>query len=119
MMPTIAPGATPALTERKNQRHEDGTLWTVLDAPVDGAACVGARALFDRTRMPSKPSLQDRIATESARAQAVALCESCPALTPCRQWYDSLAKSERPSGVMAGRLKTPGKAGGPRKLLVR
>jgi WhiB family transcriptional regulator, redox-sensing transcriptional regulator len=93
-------------------------LWIVPHTLLDGAACLGARALFDRTELPSSASLRDRMATASARQEALRLCGGCPALTPCLAWYDSLSKEERPSGVMAGQLKTPGKAGRPRMQAV-
>lgn len=37
---------------------------------------------------------------------AVRLCNACPALDRCRAWLDSLPASDRPPGVVAGRITT-------------
>jgi hypothetical protein len=42
----------------------------------------------------------------NARVVALQICQSCPALQPCRQWFDSLPAPQRPRGVIAGRLVT-------------
>jgi hypothetical protein len=58
---------------------------------LPGAACRGRWELFD-----------DR----GRQAEAIQLCQSCPALALCRQWVDSLKPSQRPPGVIAGRAPT-------------
>lgn len=42
-------------------------------------------------------------------ATALRICRSCPALASCSAWFESLAPQERPSGVIAGRINTPGR----------
>nr|WP_220096340.1 WhiB family transcriptional regulator [Mycolicibacterium fortuitum] len=40
---------------------------------------------------------------------AKALCATCPALSACRSWLESLPAQERPTGVVAGLvIKRPG-----------
>ncbi len=69
------------------------------DLRLDGAKCVGHAELFDLVA-------DDPHATDSI-AEALALCRTCPARTPCAEWFDSLPKSSRPRGVIAGRLVQP------------
>ena len=65
------------------------------------AQCRDRVELFDRTT--GHASSAEVI---YARAQALALCRSCPCLTQCRAWFDSLPISKRPFGVVAGQLST-------------
>lgn len=65
---------------------------------LDGAACLGLWSLFDE---PAADDPDARNATESAHK----LCATCPALDACAQWFDSLPRNRRPSGVVAGRLR--------------
>lgn len=50
--------------------------------------------------------------TAAARhRQAVGLCQHCPSLDPCREWYAGLRPSQRPSGVVAGQVRQPKPSG--------
>jgi WhiB family redox-sensing transcriptional regulator len=63
-----------------------------------GARCRGRGHLFDLAARGENPE------TVAARHnQAVGLCQHCPALERCRAWVDSLPRSKRPEGVVAGR----------------
>lgn len=42
--------------------------------------------------------------TEARHLQALRLCQQCPAIVECEQWFDSLRPKDRPLGVIAGRL---------------
>jgi WhiB family redox-sensing transcriptional regulator len=71
----------------------------LVGAPLlSGANCLGLWSLFD------EPDREDPDRREVV-ASAQRLCETCPALTDCGDWYDSLPPSQRPSGVVAGRLR--------------
>ena len=35
---------------------------------------------------------------------ALHLCADCPALEACREWFDGLPRTRRPTGVVAGRV---------------
>lgn len=85
------------------------TDWTNLADALDtiprlpGAACVGRHQLFDGDD------------TEH-HAAAVQICQHCPALQPCRDWFDALRPSQKPAGVTAGIVHEPPKRRGrPRK----
>ncbi|WP_111510933.1 hypothetical protein [Mycobacterium kyogaense] len=72
------------------------SLAGIPDLP--GARCRGEHALFDAGRShETADTLRDR------HGQALAICARCPALDACGQWVDSLPKSQRPHGVIAGR----------------
>ncbi len=68
---------------------------------LPGALCRGKHALFD----PAEPSDDHRVLDQLHR-EAVALCDTCPALARCRSWIESLPAHKRPTGVVAGRLIT-------------
>ena len=68
------------------------------------AACRDEWALFDATISADRGRPLD--AVKLARIQALAVCDSCPALGDCRTWLDSLPPSQRPAGVVAGVLST-------------
>ncbi|MDQ1245787.1 MAG: WhiB family transcriptional regulator, redox-sensing transcriptional regulator [Actinomycetota bacterium] len=89
-----------------------GSLFAVLGVPVlPGARCRGRSHLFDEATQ-GEPAT-----TVAARhRQAVGLCEHCPALAPCSEWYGSLTPSKRPAGVVAGRIpaQSPARGGGGR-----
>ena len=78
-------------------------LLTALAAqtpPLHGAACRGKTELYDRTvTMTAGPVNMRR-----ARAEALAVCQSCPALTDCRHWLEALPEDQRPRGVVAGTI---------------
>jgi hypothetical protein len=38
---------------------------------------------------------------------AIRLCLSCPALAACRRWFDATPPTQRPTGVIAGRIHRP------------
>lgn len=49
------------------------------------------------------------------QAAAVEICRTCPVLTECRRWVESLPRSQRPGGVVAGQVHQPRPPGLPRK----
>lgn len=65
------------------------------------AACKGRSELFDEARPHEAP---DDVAYRHAAATRI--CQDCPALQPCRAWVDSLKPSQRPVGVVCGRVTT-------------
>jgi hypothetical protein len=40
-----------------------------------------------------------------AHDRAIRVCESCPVLTACRAWVESVQPMERPAGVTAGLVR--------------
>jgi WhiB family redox-sensing transcriptional regulator len=58
---------------------------------LPGAKCVGRHELFE------SPDPGDI-------ANAVELCSHCPARLPCAQWVESLPPTQRPAGVVGGRV---------------
>jgi hypothetical protein len=78
----------------------DAMLTAIGAAPcLPGARCRGRHHLFDPagTHEPA-PVVQQR------HAQALGLCQDCPALEPCRAWVASLPPKRRPQGVVAGTI---------------
>lgn len=76
-----------------------GLLTALAGAPaLPGARCRGRAHLFDPVEFAESP-----IVLQQRHAQALALCERCPALNRCRAWVDSLPPGKRPRGVVAGR----------------
>lgn len=69
-----------------------------------GAACVGLSDAFD-------PAHQDEDTADTRYRHTVALrlCNECPALTDCSKWVATLRPSQKPPGVIAGRINTPPK----------
>jgi len=60
-------------------------------------------------RAPANRAIFDRASAQaagmgSARAQALAICDSCPALTLCRRWIEPLDENDRPRGIVGGML---------------
>ena len=81
-------------------------LFSALSGAPDlpGAACINKWGLFD----PEPEGRTERAAdTQQRHAQAVAICESCPVLAPCRDWLNGLPRGKRPAGVVAGRHPKP------------
>ncbi len=78
-----------------------GALAGVPSLP--GARCRGRPHLFD-------PPAADEAAeaTAARHAQAVGLCQRCPARDACEAWFVRLKPARRPLGVIAGRVN-PGK----------
>ena len=66
---------------------------------LSGARCRGRASLFDP---PAKG--EDPAVVGARHAQALGLCEHCPALTRFGDWFDSLPKRKRPHGVVAGQI---------------
>lgn len=78
----------------------DDLLDVVSAAPcLPGARCRGRHALFDCAGQDEPTDV-----VEARHAQALGLCEHCPAATRCQSWLDSLPPNKRPAGVVAGRL---------------
>lgn len=77
---------------------------------LDGAACVGLHEAFDPPR--NGEHLEDQ---QHRYQSALRICARCPALTDCRQWFDSLPRRQQPHGVIAGQLNLPRPAGRPSK----
>lgn len=77
---------------------------------LDDAACVGMWAAFD----PAEPD-ENTDDIEYRHNAALALCKACPALPDCSAWFDSLKPSQRPPGVVAGRVTAPRRPGRPRR----
>lgn len=80
-------------------------LAALAGVPVlPGAKCRGRAHLFDEARPDEAPDT-----AEQRHGHAVTLCRSCPALPSCSEWFDSLPRSKRPPGVVAGRIHPPQK----------
>jgi hypothetical protein len=76
----------------------NGLLTALAGAPaLPGARCRGKPHLFDEGR-PDEPD--DVVAAR--HAQALGLCQRCPALDACAQHFASLPPRKRPGGVVAG-----------------
>ncbi|WP_234785861.1 hypothetical protein [Mycolicibacterium elephantis] len=74
---------------------------------LPGARCAGRWDLYERTVREYR--VGGRLTTEeieSARTTALRLCETCPALRPCRDYLHGLPTSQRPPGVIAGQVIT-------------
>jgi hypothetical protein len=96
------------MTRRRNSPPEpDGPLGLLIailsDTPrLPGALCRAYPDLFDATHAIGQAAMTRHLA--EARAQAKSVCRTCPALTECAAWVESLRPSERPGGVIAGRV---------------
>ena len=69
---------------------------------LDGARCRNLWAAFDPPESGEDPE-----EVRYRHQTALALCQRCPALTPCRDWLDALTPAQRPLGVVAGRVVAP------------
>lgn len=76
-------------------------LADLLAPSLPGARCRSEWELFDRAA-----GGHNRDDVAYARAQALALCWSCPVLDRCRDWFSALPAHDRPRGVVAGQLIT-------------
>lgn len=74
---------------------------------LPGARCRNRHELFDATIVGRRGAPPDDL--EYARSAAVRLCRACPALDPCRAWFEALPATQRPRGVVAGSLNNPTK----------
>ncbi|MDQ1305871.1 MAG: WhiB family transcriptional regulator, redox-sensing transcriptional regulator [Actinomycetota bacterium] len=78
-------------------------LLTAIGSPgLPGARCRGRGYLFDEAE-PGEPEAL----VAQRHAQAVQLCRGCKSLPACAAWVDSLKPSQRPRGVVAGRIRLP------------
>jgi hypothetical protein len=71
-------------------------LGAIAAAPnLTGAACREHRDVFDATvsKAAGRPGVY---------ARAIRVCTSCPVLTRCSAWVESLPAPQRPLGVTAG-----------------
>lgn len=90
-------------------------VWADLAAAIGvapalrGARCRGRSHLFDCGE-PHEPA--ELVAQR--HAQALSLCRACPSLGPCSEWLDSLPRSNKPLGVIAGQVHGP-KIGRPKR----
>ena len=86
--------------------HSLAALGQLIETPLlEGAACVGHAELFD----PMTDNGADRVCAE---IEALRICDRCPALAACRRWLKSLPDSQKPTGVVAGRVYSRHKTGG-------
>lgn len=84
-------------------------LGALVGAPaLPGARCRGRSHLFDDI---AEGELRDVM--DARHQQALGLCRTCPALASCSAWFDSLPKSRRPLGVVAGKVNAPSRPGRP------
>ncbi|MGP4058782.1 hypothetical protein ACTWP6_28845 [Mycobacterium sp. 4D054] len=81
-----------------------------LAPSLPGAKCRGRHSLFDDAATGEHPDVVVR-----RHAEAIVLCARCPALDRCVDWYESLPRSQRPFGVVAGIVNRPKAVGRPRK----
>jgi hypothetical protein len=65
-----------------------------------GARCRNRWELFDATTRSTRGGPIDDV--DYARRAALQLCNYCPALHLCREWFTSLPTNQQPSGVVAG-----------------
>jgi len=86
-------------------------LFTALvKAPsMSDAACIGRWHDFDPEAAGEHPT-----AVAQRHTAALRLCDQCRARARCEAWFESLPKTQRPHGVIAGRIYPPA-AGRPRK----
>jgi WhiB family redox-sensing transcriptional regulator len=88
----------------------DELLSSLIGAPhLPGARCRGRPHLFD----PAGAG-ENATTVEQRHAQALGLCQRCPALDLCAEWLDSLPRQKKPEGVIAGRLRIPNQVGRPK-----
>lgn len=69
------------------------------DTPKLDGLCKDRSALFD----PAEP-FEDSDDVSHRHEAARRLCENCGCRAACRNWVDSLGPSQRPAGVIAGRV---------------
>ncbi len=69
---------------------------------LPGARCRGKHHLFDA----AAPGESVETLTQR-QFQALGLCERCPSLDRCREWFVGLPASQKPSGVVAGIVNNP------------
>jgi WhiB family redox-sensing transcriptional regulator len=85
-----------------NPSEFEQVLSVVAKVPIlRGARCRGRHTLFD----PPGCDEPDDVA-QARTEQALRICQSCPALQKCSQWFESLPPKDRPVGVVANRIST-------------
>lgn len=85
-----------------NWRSMTALLASIPDLP--GARCIGKADLFEATIAEYRAGNRPTPDLTAARTAALRLCTACPALDPCRAWTDRLQPTQRPRGVIAGRV---------------
>lgn len=70
---------------------------------LPGARCRHRWELFDATIHEGRGA--PTTAVLDARNEALAICNSCPALAACAAWVESLPPRHRPHGVIAGQVR--------------
>ncbi|OFJ52562.1 hypothetical protein FZ046_22515 [Mycolicibacterium grossiae] len=89
-----------------------GLLLALAGAPkLPGARCRGRSHLFD-----AGESDEDKAVVAERYEAALHLCLACPSLEACGEWFVSLRPSQRPKGVIAGRLNVPSAGGRPKAV---
>lgn len=79
----------------------DQLLAALAGAPaLPGARCRFKSHLFDEARIG-----EGRDTVAQRHRQAIGLCEHCPSLQRCSDWYAALPRRQRPAGVVAGRIR--------------
>lgn len=91
-------------TKRSPERREPGCVPLLAEVlhgtpRLPDALCRRQPRLFDCDH-------PDQVERENQQLEAQRLCARCPDLEPCGVWLNSLRPSERPHGVLAGRLIT-------------
>ncbi|MCI4674782.1 WhiB family transcriptional regulator [Candidatus Mycolicibacterium alkanivorans] len=106
-MPKKSAQPDPDQTTRKQRRGRSFRDRTTRDGRLEpGWLHLLAHILSGTTRLPeaackNHPHTFDGHSEESRNA-AQAICSTCPALTPCQNWYTALRPTQRPAGVVAG-----------------
>ncbi|MGV0740331.1 hypothetical protein ABQF35_28630 [Mycobacterium syngnathidarum] len=68
---------------------------------LPGSRCKGRADLFERCVAEHGRTQYE---AHHARTAALRLCAECPALDPCRSWFNGLRPAQRPRGVVAGQI---------------
>lgn len=84
-----------------NWTHMAELLACIPDLP--GSRCKGRADLYEAT-VAEHGNPASRAEIQHARAAALRLCSDCPALRPCRAWFNELRHTRRPRGVVAGQI---------------
>lgn len=80
----------------------DGLLGALIGAPhLPGAQCQGRHQMFDP---PGDHEPPEQVAQRHTAAKH--LCQICPSITSCARWFESLPRTRRPPGVIAGQIHT-------------
>jgi len=85
-----------------------------LAPSLDGALCRGRSTAFDEP----PPEADEDVAIDLVVA-AMVICDRCPAREACTRWLEGLAPTQRPAGVVAGRVTAPELAQTPPRRIAR